>query len=263
MPISADWQGNLRALTFGAGTDWEIEPPGIGGLGIPTARTSDAERGDRHGDVGGSDRLPRRILSIPLVTTRTSPGAAWLALEQEAKVAFAESSADLELDLRLPAVPETDPVVRRFYGRARGLSEDLSLLKSSTVRVLGTFEALDPLGYGDEISSDVEAPGTFTVDNIGTASSDRVVLHFVGSGGIPVLTNADDDGLAVIFGEALGAGEERIVDLRAATVVDLAGDDFYGELSPVNQWTELRPGENELTLAGATSVVVTFRPAYR
>lgn len=263
MAISADWQGNVRALTFGAGTDWEIEPPGISGLGIPTPRTNDAERGDRHGDVGGLDVLPRRILSIPLVTTRDSAGAAWTALESELKVAFAETSSDEELDLRLPHVDPAPLVVRRFYGRPRGLSEDLTLLKTGTVRALCTFEALDPFGYGDPIVGDVEAPGTFTVDNIGTAATDRVVLHFVGNGGVPVLTNADDDGLAVIFGESIAGGEDRIVDLRDATVVDLAGDDYYGELSAVNQWFELRPGANDLTLAGATSVVVTFRPAYR
>lgn len=255
MPISADWQGNVRALTFGAGTDWEIEPPGISGLGIPSPRTRDAERGDRHGDVGGDDVLPRRILSIPLVTTRSSPGAAWEALESELKVAFAESIVDEALDLRLPG-----GALRRYYGRPRGLSEDLSLLKSSTVRALCTFEALDPLAYGDEL---VEGPdaGTFDVDNIGTADTDRAVLTIVGNGGIPVVTNGSDDGLAVAFGEAVAG--TRVVDLRAATVVDLASDDFYDELSPVNQWFVLRPGPNSITLTGAASVEVAFRPAYR
>lgn len=260
MPISADWQGNLRALTFGAGTDWEIEPPGISGLGIPTARTRDAERGASHGDVGGDDVLPRRILTIPLVTTRSSAGAAWIALEQELKVAFAESIIDEALDLRLPHVDPAPVVLRRFYGRARGLSEDLSLLKSATVRALCTFEALDPFGYDEEL---VEGPdaGTFDVDNIGTADTDRVLLTIVGNGGIPTVTNASDDGLAIVFGEAVAG--TRILDLRRATVVDELGADHYAELSPASSWFVLRPGANSLTLTGAASLEVTFRPAYR
>ena len=256
MPISADWQGNLRSLTFGAGTDWQIDEPGISGLGIPVARTRDAERGDRHGDVGGDDVLPRRILNVPLVGTFASPGAAWIAFEEELKLAWAESIVDEVLDLRLPGMPETG---RRYFGRARGLAEDLSRLKSSTVRALCTFEALDPLAYGDEEL--VTGSGTFDVENAGTADSDRVVLTITGNGGVPKITNGSDDGLAVTFLEAVTG--TRIVDLRAATVIDGAAEDRYAELSPINQWWTLRRGTNSLTLEGAASVDVAFRPAYR
>lgn len=257
MAIAADWQGNLRSLTFGAGTDWEIDEPGISGLGIPAARTRDAERGDRHGDVGGDDVLPRRILTVPLVGSFSSPGAAWQAFEETLKLAWAESISDEALELRLPGMTDT---VRRFYGRARGLDVDLSRLKSSTVRALCTFEALDPFGYGDEVAVGPDS-GTFDVDNEGTADTDRVVLTIIGNGGIPTITNADDDGLAILFGEAVTG--TRIVDVRSATVIDGSADDRYDELSPVNQWWNLRPGVNSLTLAGATSLEVVFRPAYR
>lgn len=256
MPISADWQGNLRSLTFGAGTDWQIDEPGISGLGIPVARTRDAERGDRDGDVGGDDVLPRRILNVPLVGTFASPDAAWTAFETGLKVAWAESIVDETLDLRLPGMPSTG---RRFYGRARGLAEDLSRLKSSTVRALCTFEALDPFAYAEEVT--VNGSGTFAVNNTGTAKTDRIVLTITGNGGTPKLTNASDDGLAVTFAEAVTG--TRILDLRSATVLDGSGDDRYSELSPSNQWWTLRPGANSLTLTGAASVSVAFRPAFR
>ncbi len=258
MAITADWQGNLGSLTFGAGTEWEIEPPGISGLGIPSPRTRDSERGDQAGDVGGDDVLPRRVLYLPLVGTFSSPGAAWQAFEEELKVAFAETIVDEALDLRLEGMPATG---RRFYGRARGLVEDLSNLKSSTVRALCTFEALDPYGYGEE-ELEAEADGTFPVENIGTAATDRVVLTFTGNGGTPRLVNAADDGGDFTLGEVLAGSDVRVVDVRSRTIVDGSGDEAYS-VAPGTLWWVLRPGVNALTLTGAASVDVAFRPAYR
>jgi hypothetical protein len=255
----ADWQGEIRGQTFGAAQPWEIDEPGIPGLGIPVARTRVAVRVDRHGDVGGDDVLPRRILSVPLVATFASPGAAWQAFETELKPAWAESFVDETLDLYLPGLAATG---RRYFGRARGVDVDLSRLKSSTVRALCTFEALDPLGYGPEESSGPEA-GAFVVTNGGTADSDRVTLSIIGNGGSPRLVNASDSSNDVSFDEPLGAADVRVVDLRSRTVVDGAGDDRYDELSPALLWFVLVPGANSLALTGAASVDVSFRPAYR
>ena len=258
MAISTDWQGNLGNLTFGAGTDWQIDAPGITGLGIPTARTRDAERGAGHGDVGGDDVLPRRILTVPLVGFFATPGDAWTAFETDLKVAWAESIVDEALDLRLPGMPTTG---RRFYGRPRGVDEDLADLKSSTIRGLCTFEALDPFGYGDEEFE--TGSGTFDVVNAGTASTDRVVLTITGNGGAPKIVNANDDGGDVTFAETLAGGAVRVVDLRAHTITDAGGTDAYDELAPGTLWTVLHPGTNSLTLTGAASVDVAFRPAFR
>lgn len=257
MAISTDWQGNVRSFTFGAGEEWEIDEPGISGLGIPSPRTRDGERGDRDGDVGGDDVLPRRILSIPLIYSGASPGAAWQALEEDLKVGFAESIVDEPLDLRLEGMPTTG---RRFYGRPRGVSEDLSSLKSGTIRALCTYEALDPLAYGDEVSSGAQS-GTFVVTNAGTKATDRAILTIVGNGGTPRIVNNSDDGGDVRFGEAVSG--TRVVDLRAHTVVDGSGNDAYDELSSSSLWFELLAGGNSLTLTGATSVAVVHRPAFR
>lgn len=258
MAIDQDWQGNLRALTFGAFSDWQIDAPGISGLGIPAPRTRDAERGASAGDAGGDDVLPKRVLYVPLVGVFADPGEAWTRFETELKLAWAESIVDEALDLRLPGMPATG---RRFYGRPRGLDDDLSDLKSSTVRALCTFDALDPFGYGDEEL--VTGSGTFSVVNAGTADTDRVVLTIIGNGGSPKVVNADDDGGDVTFGEPLGAGAVRIVDLRTHTITDGAGVDAYEDLAPGALWTVLHPGANALTLTGAASVDVTFRPAFR
>jgi hypothetical protein len=257
VPITSDWQGNLRSLTFGAGSDWQIDEPGITGLGIPSARTRDAERGDRAGDAGGDDVLPRRILTVPLVGTFDSAGEAWVSFEEELKVAWAEGIVDESLDLRLPGMPATG---RRYFGRARGLDDDLSDLKSGVIRTLCTFEALDPFGYGDEVTTGPES-GSFAIAYTGTAPSDRVVLTVVGNGGTPQIVNASDEGQGVIF--AAPVTGTRIIDLRTKTVIDGTATNVFDELSPVNLWFELLPGLNDLTLTGAASVDVAYRPAFR
>jgi hypothetical protein len=255
--IDQDWQGNLASLTFGAATDVPFTGP-IGGLGVPVPRTRDSERGAGHGDAGGDDVLPKRVLTLPLgCDGHADPAAAWDLLEQ-VKAAFAETIVDVPLDLRLPGMPTTG---RRFYGRPRGLDADLTNLKSGWIDVLGTFDALDPFGYGDEDL--VTGAGTFDVVNVGSAATDRVVLTITGNGGSPTGDTAADDGGDVSFAVALGGGEVRVVDLRAHTVVTGSGDDAYDELSPGSLWTVLQPGTNGLTLTGAASVDVALRPAFR
>lgn len=257
MAITTDWQGNVRAFTFGAGTDWEIDDDGIAGLGIPAARTRDGERGDQDGDVGGDDTLPRRIIYVPLVGVFATPGDAWQSLEEDLKVGWAESNVDLPLDLRLAGMPTTG---RRFFGRPREVSENLSDLKSGTIRALCTFEALDPLAYGDEVTTGPSA-GTFTVTNAGTKATDRVTLTITGNGGIPRILNNTTDGDDVSFASAVTG--TRVVDLRAHTILDGSGDDAYDELASSSLWFDLAAGANDLTLTGAASLTVVHRPAYR
>ena len=251
MPISADWQGNLRSLTFGAGTDWQIDEPGISGLGSPPPRSFDQERGNLPGDVGGSDVAARRILTIPLVGAFASPALALDGLES-LKTAFADAVVDLALDLRLPGYPSTG---RRYYGRPRGLDADLSRLRAGAIRVLASFHALDPFAYGDEV---VEAlAGSSPISNLGTAISDRYSLELVGSGTVTFANGSDEEPNLVLVGVA----GTVILDGRARTIVDDAGNDLYGLLSPGSGWPVLVPGVNALTLSGAVGDL-TYRPAY-
>jgi hypothetical protein len=253
--ITDDWQGSLASLTFGAGSPYPFTGP-IGGLGIPVPRTRDQERGDQAGDAGGDDVLPKRILTLPLGINGTDPEDAWDLLE-DLKGAFAESVADVPLDLRLPGMATTG---RRYYGRPRGLDTDLGALKSGWIDVLATYDALDPFAYGAEVSTGPQA-GSFNVTNPGSADTDRVTLTIVGNGGTPKVVNTTDDAGDVTFGQAVSG--TRIVDLRARTIVDGSSNDFYDELAAGVLWFVLRPGVNALVLTGAASVDVTLRGAYR
>jgi len=251
-----EWTGKLRGVSFGAGSSWEIDETGIAGLGAPAPTENDVDRGDRDGTIGGLEVLPRRVLTIPLVGSFASPGAAWAAFAT-LKAAWRKSSGEEALDLRLPGMTSDG---LRYYGRPRGLLEDLAALKSSTIRTLATFHALDPLAYGPEV---VAGPGTtVVVANPGAEDTDRVTLKVIGDGGTPTITNADDGGGSIVFSSSVANTDERRIDLRAHTVTDETGTDRYSEVLSASTWFVLRPGTNTLTVTGATSAEVTFRPAY-
>jgi hypothetical protein len=72
--------------------------------------------------------------------------------------------------------------------------------------------------------------------------------------------NQSDDEDAIRFSSAVTG--LRTADLRARTLLDGGGTDRYAELAPTNQWFRLVPGDNTLTLTGAASVIVTWRPAW-
>lgn len=253
MPLEL-WQAEIRETVFGAFTSRIFTGP-IGGLGIPVPRAYDLDRqGD--GAVGGDDPLPRRILTFPMGFEGDTAAEAWAEF-RTMKQAWRKSPVDIPLGLRLPGMPEEGLL---YYGRPRGFDSDLSNLKSGHAAGLLTFEALDPLGYGplEELGP---GAGPFTVDNVGDETVD-VVLTVTGDGGTPEITNADDGGATILFGEPLGIGAVRVLSTKDRTNLDEYGFNVPAELSPGAQWFRLVPGENEISLSGAASLAIEFRPGY-
>lgn len=243
------WQAELRGLLIGAGTAYSFSGP-IGGLGIPTPRTDgDQERGNLDGDVGGADTLPRRILTFPVgIDDTTSAGA--MEVLSEIKAAWRPSVADLPLELCLPGFPTVDNVLT-FFGRPRGFDVDLTRLKSARADALLTFEALDPYGYGPADTLAL-GEGTEGFDVEGDGPTDRWELDLTPTGGSVTFANLDDDE------PALG-----LVDVSGGVLVDGRGHDVTGTatLGAGHGWPVLLPGENTLSLTGATGLL-TYRPAY-
>lgn len=255
MAITADWQAELRTVTIGAGTDYPFTTP-VSGLGIPAVRSRDLELADRHGSHGGApDRLLRRILQLPVGVDGSTPADAYTKLHT-LKSAWRPADSDEPFDLRLPGQPTT---VVRYYGRPRAVDVDLRHLRSGWADALLTFEALDPYAYGPTDTATVVT--TLAVTNAGTVATDRITLVLEGNGGTPVITNTTAGG-TIEFVSALALGVTRTLDVRARTMVDAGGADVYHELTAATSWFDLAPGANTITLSGAASVDVTWRPAW-
>lgn len=135
MPL-IEWQGTLNGVTFGTGTNYRIAQGNVSGIGVPPPKTNDVDL--RHGDgaYAGSDHKAVRIITIPYVVLGSSPTDA-MDNFQTLAAAWVEGG-DVTLELYLPGNHFT------VSGRARGLIEDLSRLKSSVVDCVGTFVALSP-----------------------------------------------------------------------------------------------------------------------
>lgn len=250
------WTLNYNgALTIGDGTDYTVRS--VQGLGLPESRGYRGERGDLHGDVAGKDVLQGRQLFMAVVVTGTSPSDTWSNFQALLAAWKPTGTTDAYLDIALPGVGTYG---RRFYGRPGNVRDDgLVHLGVNFINCLLTFQALDPLGYGEEESSGAES-GTFAVVNDGTAATDRVTLTLVAAGGIPTIKNAADENKTIKFGSAITG--TYTIDLRSKTVLDGSSADDYASLSPVNQWFTLQPGSNSITLTNATSVDVAWEPAY-
>lgn len=252
MTIAADWQAEVRGLTVGASTRYPFTGP-ITGLGLAAPRTADQERGNEPGDVAGRDVPARRVLTFQMGIDGTDAANAW-GLFEALKTAWTSSPVDVALDLRLPGYGS---VARRFYGRPRGLEDQIDLLRLGWIDVLATFEALDPYGYGPEIEVAL-IDGDTVVTHAGTAPTDRWRLELDGDVS-PVIFSTGDVDPPLTLVNALGG---IVIDGRARTVVDGDdGADLYGNLLPASAWPTLLPGSNTVVLNGGTGSLF-YRPAY-
>jgi hypothetical protein len=147
----ADWTATIRGLTVGDGTDYPLVQPGITGLGVPSTRTADQERGHLSGDVGGDDVLQKRVLTIPVGIDADTASAAW-TLFVALKTAWAPSYEDIPLVL---AIADTSIT---YNGRPRGLDADLVWLGKGWVSALCVFEALNPFAVGEAVDVEVGSP---------------------------------------------------------------------------------------------------------
>lgn len=242
---------SIRGFTGGAATGYQIDVPGISGLGIPVPRGADQEDGDGDGDVGGDDTLPKRVLAIPvLIDADTS--ALTMAAVRTLKRAWRPvrvSGSEVALDLVLP-----DESLR-FYGRPRGFDADLSRLKSGHADVLLGFDALDPFGYGPEVTVAL-ASGVTVETSDGDAPSDRWSLTLTRTGAASSFDVAEDEEP----GLSLEAGSSTLVlDGRAKTIVE--GSTVIYPVAPASGWPMIVDGTNTITLTGATGSL-TYRPAF-
>lgn len=144
--MSLTWTIGIRSLTMGAGTDYPLIEPGVTGLGIPSIRANDQERGHLSGNVGGDDVLDRRVITIAVGINKTTASAAWTALTT-LKTNWAPSYVDLALTFTMAGVTLV------YYGRPRGLDADVLYMEQGWIPAQLTFEALVPFATGEAVDA--------------------------------------------------------------------------------------------------------------
>lgn len=252
----------LNGVVIGnCGSDFVLGEESVDGLGMPDIKAQDLDFQGMHGAVGGKDYLAVRTIGVPILIYRKEDPQAAMEAARTLKTAWQPANSGNNTEVLTigssgfgPASGDTT-----FYGRPRGGIElDLEQHHAGLIRAYASFACLDPLGYGPE---ETDSGTTLTIDNVGDAASNRITIEVTGDGNTPVIQNTTDDNRAIRFGTPLAGAATRQIDVRSRTVLD-GSTDKYAELSPVNQWFDLVPGENELLVTGASSIDITWRPAW-
>lgn len=131
----------LGALVLGAGTAYQIDPDGIGGLGIPPAKTADTVLDGRDGSYAGPDFMGPAVITIP-ITILAADDAELDTLITALKTGWAPARDGVDVGLVIAGVPGSNGT---YAGRARELTLDLTQAKNLTAKALLRFDALTPV----------------------------------------------------------------------------------------------------------------------
>lgn len=135
----SEWQAQVGSFVVGAGTAYPFDGP-ITGLGVPSPRTSDLDKGDQPGVFGGRDVPSKRTIGLSVAVLGADAAAVMDSIDT-LNAAWAPTSTDTNLDICLPGMG-----TRTWTGRPRGVDLDLTYLAYGAARARLTFDALDPDG---------------------------------------------------------------------------------------------------------------------
>lgn len=153
--IATNWQASLRGLLMGTNTPYTWRK--VEGLGLPATVDSDADRAGTDGSFGGADLAAKRFITAELLIIPRVGDPSLDVLIANLKAAWARTSDDIALALRIPNI---GPVV--YFGRPRRCDTDYDVLTSSNKRAEAAvqFVALDPLQYAAALGDVVIGYGT-------------------------------------------------------------------------------------------------------
>lgn len=266
-PITADWQYRIseRDFLIGNGTSYGIllNPGPAGTVGGPPVNTVHLTRQVADGDILGRSVRAGRQITIPVQLLDEHDAAGVRDLARDLVAGWrVERTGELTLEAREPGTPET---VMYYPGKPGTVDVDTRSWYFGLLTASLEWECSDAYGYGATATLE-DQTGTFTLDaaDLGDTEADtrRATLTIHGDGGTPVLVNTTDDGRDLTFTDALAGGDDYVIDLYTQTVTR-SGSNANASVSSSSAWFCLRGGvTNSLTLSGAASVDLTWRPAY-
>lgn len=142
MPVSADYQAELRGLLMGSGTVYGIgpRPASIEGLGLMQPKTNDLEYAHKDGSFAGQDKRGIRVVTVPIIIRQTTAANAMNSVNT-LKTAWDVATIDIALTFQLPGWG-----VFHVNGRPRGLDVEIptELKQRFAITCLGTFVCTTP-----------------------------------------------------------------------------------------------------------------------
>lgn len=283
-PLPPAWQLEIGGLVLGAGTVYEIDENGPGGLGLPDLRTSDTPRPQDHGLFFGEDFFAGRKLAFDIWILGDTPAGTTALMDALTAIwqPPAGQAGISALTIRLPGQDD-----RILFGRPRRLSYDTATLRGGAVRASLQYEAADPRIYSADTSTitvglpvvtgglvwptgwpliwGAGSSGAAIASNDGNFPSRPVVTFYGQLVGLSLENAAADATFAMRDDYSLDPGDTLVVDFDARTVLLNGTASRYGDVDSTSTWWELAPGDNLLRLgavAGTGHATVTYRSAW-
>jgi hypothetical protein len=247
--------GSTQEITFGVGSDylWESAPAG---LGVPSPEYQDSNL-PGEGMFGGSDKLRKRIIRVPIVLVADDLIETRL---NSLKSGWRPSDGTKELDLRFEGSS------RRYYGRARGLEVDFTNIRQGVLYATGNFEALDPYGYSVSTANvNASSTGQLFIPNFGSAPTRRCVLTLTGNSSIPAIQNRDDLFKGYVrFQKVVASSQQRRINLMNFRIFTPEGQNRDSDIRIDSTFFRIEPSVtgNEIVFNGCQSISATIRYAY-
>lgn len=250
--VVADYQYEYKGWLFGSLTNYQVQSvDGI--LGLPSARTSDDERQEDHGDFAGVDLVPGRTVTMTmnvLGTSVTGQGLMDLAMQ---KMQPTKRDAFTEY----PFVTQRPGHAKRYINARPRRCEFPSNYDTAHGLCIGGLQwyATDPRWY-----SLAESTGTVTLANTVLSNNGVVnnlgdfldgvkpILEIPGPVTNPRIQNVNDNNRTIRIDITVNAGQTLVVDVSNKTVF-LAGVDRYDTVRADNEWWTLVPGNNSIVLS--------------
>ena len=142
MPVSLNWQLEIRGTVTGTGTAWWTDRSRgrtVGGLGVPPPKTADTDLHGEDGAYGADEFMSTRILTWPYACDADDFPALCALWEP------VEDNGDITITIQVPGWG-----VRELTGRPGPLVDDWSeafgaaVDRPLRVHALATFRALSP-----------------------------------------------------------------------------------------------------------------------
>jgi phage-related protein len=248
--VVANYQYVYQGVLLGSGTNYRTEKV-EGLLSMPDLEVFDSDRNDDHGAYVGRSLLRPRIVQMDVAVLMET-----LATMTDMETALRTLSTALN---PLPGRTTAQLVFQRpgtgkRYVNARCTRRSFPStyeVPHGLARGAIEFKCADPRIYSlTETSVAIVLTGVSSNSGTVTNGGDfphRPVLEILGPAVNPRISNAQDGNKSIKVDITLSAAETLIIDTFNRTVT-LAGANRYDVVRNDNQWWELKPGANTITM---------------
>lgn len=255
-PASVDGRGEVAVLNNSASGNFVghlLKPTGFGGAGV---RTSIEPIVEGHGAAFGNFFRAHRPFTFEVMLARAATWALSDARHYKLVRAFNAMAEDGTI-----VWTDTDTIVKRILFRTEQPPSDPD--EGGKVILGGVCES-DKILSNATPTPTAPGSGLSNVGNTGTLPSFTFTSGASGTVVISRTSPSPTETLTLNIGGTTGLAASTVttVDFEARTIYQGSTNKMSAEVFPSSVWWEMAPGNNTISVTGATSITVSWRSAW-